>query len=203
VITGVTTLFEYGLTTGGPGVMSIGWVIVCFFTFFVGLGMAEVTSAHPTSGGPYFWAAMLAPDLEKAAFFAWITGWFNFLGQVAVTTGISFGCAGLISTLATVKGGYEPTPGRTIGIYAALMISHGLVNTFGVKTLRYLNNVAIILHSVGIAAFCIAVVAKAPTHQSAKFVFATFYDGTGDPGWSVRASPAYVACIGILQAQYT
>jgi len=72
-----------------------------------------------------------------------------------------------------------------------------------VKTLRYLNNVAIILHSVGIAAFCIAVVAKAPTHQSAKFVFATFYDGTGDPGWSVRASPAYVACIGILQAQYT
>lgn len=25
VITGITTLFEYGLTTGGPGVMSAGW----------------------------------------------------------------------------------------------------------------------------------------------------------------------------------
>jgi len=49
VITGITTLFEYGLTTGGPGVMSVGWIIVAFFTFFVGLGMAEVTSAHPTS----------------------------------------------------------------------------------------------------------------------------------------------------------
>ncbi len=35
VITGVTTLFEYGLTTGGPGVMSIGWIVVSFFTLFV------------------------------------------------------------------------------------------------------------------------------------------------------------------------
>ena len=81
VITGITTLFEYGLTTGGPGVMSIGWIVVSFFTLFVGLGMAEITSAHPTSGGPYFWAAMLAPNDRLAAFFSWITGWFNFVGQ--------------------------------------------------------------------------------------------------------------------------
>lgn len=45
----------------------------------------------------------------------------------------------------------------------------------------------------------------APTHQSAKFVFSTFNDGTGadGPGWSVRASPAYVAAIGVLMSQYT
>ena len=49
----------------------------------------EVCSAHPTSGGPYFWAAMLSPP-EYAAFASWITGWFNLLGQVAVTTGIRF-----------------------------------------------------------------------------------------------------------------
>lgn len=30
VITGITTLFSYGLNTGGPGVMSVGWIIVCF-----------------------------------------------------------------------------------------------------------------------------------------------------------------------------
>lgn len=51
MITGITTLMEYGLTTGGPGVVSCGWLVVCFFTFFVGLGMAEITSAIPTSGG--------------------------------------------------------------------------------------------------------------------------------------------------------
>ena len=181
--------------------MASGWLVVCFFTFFVGLGMAEITSGYPTAGGPYYWAAMLAPDDKKAAFLSWITGWFNFLGQVAVTTGISFGCAGLISTLATVKTSYEPTAAKTIGIYAALLVSHGTVNTFGVKILKYLNNTSIVLHSLGVFSLAVAVVSAAPTHRSAKEVFGFFYDGTGDPGWSVRASPAYVACIGILISQ--
>ncbi|PQE07836.1 amino acid polyamine transporter I protein [Rutstroemia sp. NJR-2017a WRK4] len=202
VITGITTLFSYGLVTGGPGVMSVGWIIVSFFTFMIALSMAEIVSAIPTAGGPYYWAALLAPR-NHSAFASWITGWFNFLGQVAVTTGITFGLAGLISTTATIKSSYEPSAPRTIGIYAALLVSHGLVNTFGVHVLRYLNNTSIALHSLGVTSIAIAVLAKAPTHRSAKFVFATFYDGTGDPGWSVRASPAYVACCGVLMAQYT
>lgn len=72
--------------------------------------------------------------------------------------------------------------------------------------LRFLNNTSIIFHSVGVACFAIAVLARAPTHQSAKFVFATFYDGTGAdgyPGWSIRASPAYIAVCGVLMSQYT
>ena len=68
----------------------------------------EVCSAHPTSGGPYFWAAMLSKP-KHAPLASWICGWyvissvfnsgfctkfwvwmqrFNLLGQVAVTTGI-------------------------------------------------------------------------------------------------------------------
>lgn len=90
-----------------------------------------------------------------------------------------------------------------MGIYAAILISHGIINTFGVHVLRYLNNVSVVLHSLGVASFAIAILAKAPTHQSARFVFASFYDGTGDPGWSIRASPAYVAVCGILLSQYT
>ncbi|MCJ1466956.1 hypothetical protein MMC07_005578 [Pseudocyphellaria aurata] len=202
VITGVVTLFQYGLVTGGPGVMSVGWIVVSFFTLIVGFGMAEIVSAVPTSGGPYFWAAILAPPGQEA-FASWITGWFNFLGQVAVTTGITFGLANLISVTATVGTTYVPTAARTIGIYAACLISHGVVNSFGVHILRFLNNSSIVLHSIGVACFAIAILAKAPTHQSARFVFATFYDGTGDPGWSVRASSAYVAVCGVLMSQYT
>lgn len=64
------------------------------------------------------------------------------------------------------------------------------------------------LHSLGIFAFAVAILAKAPIHQTAAFVFTKFNDGTGvavgdmDPiGWAQRASPAYVAVIGILMAQ--
>lgn len=130
---------------------------------------------------------------------------FNLLGQVAVTTGITFGCAQLISTVATVQSSYSPSAGKTIGIYAALLISHGAINSFGVGILRYLNSTSVILHSVGVTCFAIALLSKAPTHQSAQFVFASFYDGTGvtGDGWSIRLSPAYVAICGILMSQYT
>lgn len=119
-------------------------------------------------------------------------------------TGISFGCANLISTLAAAHG-FNVTAAKTLGIYAALLFSHGVVNTFGVRTLRYLNNSSIIFHSLGVFSIVVATLAKAPTHQSAKFVFATFYDGTGvdGVGWGVRASDAYVAICGILLTQYT
>jgi len=66
-----------------------------------------------------------------------------------------------------------------------------------------MNNFSIFWHALGTIALVLAVLSKAPTHQSAKFVFTHFYDGTGDPGWGERASPAYVAVIGILMAQYT
>lgn len=206
VITGITTLFSYGLNTGGPAVISISWIIVSFFTMLVAIAMAEIVSAIPTSGGPYFWAGMLAPP-RWSPFAAWLTGWFNLLGQVAVTTGISFGLANLIATAAIVQNpDYVPTPSKTIGIYAAVLVSHGIVNTFGVKILRYLNNTSIFLHSVGVTALCIAILAKAPTHQPASFVFQKFYDGTGldgADGWSIRASPAYLALCGSLLTQYT
>lgn len=115
--------------------------------------------------------------------------------------------ANLIATALTVKNpAYEPSPGKTIGIYAAILVSHGIVNSFGVRILKYLNNVSIFLHSAGVTSLCIAVLAKAPSHQSASFVFSTFNDGTGldgAVGWSTRATPAYVALCGALVAQYT
>lgn len=187
--------------------MSISWIVVSFFTLLVAIAMAEIVSAIPTSGGPYFWSAMLAPP-RWSPFLSWLTGWFNLLGQVAVTTGITFGLAGLVSTAITVKSpDYEPTAAKTIGIYAALLVSHGVLNTFGVKALRILNNVSIVLHSAGITALCIAVLAKAPKLQSAKFVFGKYHDGTaaeeGVEGWGQRASPGYVVLCGALLSQYT
>jgi hypothetical protein len=74
-----------------------------------------------------------------------------------------------------------------------------------VRILKYLNTVSVWWHAIGTTALVIAILAAAPKHQSGKFVFRTFIDGTGvdGVGWSQRASPAYVAVIGILLAQYT
>ncbi|KAG9225370.1 hypothetical protein CCMSSC00406_0006243 [Pleurotus cornucopiae] len=204
VITGIPSLFLYGLNTGGPAVMVWGWVVVSCATMLVGLAMAEVCSAHPTSGGPYFWAAMLSKP-EQAAFASWVTGWFNLLGQVAVTTGISFACATFISTASELKTSFQPNEKTTIGIYAAVLITQGIINTFGVRLLKYLNNISVWWHAIGTFSLVVAILAKAPSHRSAEFVFRTIIDGTGADGvgWGERASKAYLVVIGILMAQYT
>ncbi|KAL1726789.1 amino acid/polyamine transporter I [Schizophyllum commune] len=203
VMTGIPSLFAYGLSTGGPAVMVWGWVIVSFFTLMVGMAMAEVCSAHPTSGGPYFWAAMLSTP-RSAAIMSWITGWFNLLGQVAVTTGISFGCANFISTVCTFKTSFVPDANTTIGIYAAVLVTQGLINTFGVHILHHLNNVSVWWHALGTIVLVIVVLAKAPMHQSGHDVFLKFIDGTAADensiGWGARASNAYVAVIGVCRS---
>ncbi|KAL9031750.1 MAG: hypothetical protein Q9196_000227 [Gyalolechia fulgens] len=198
------TLFGYGLNTGGPGVMSIGWLVISFFTLFVGASMAEILSAVPASGGPYFWAYMLAPS-RHAPFFAWVTGWFNLIGQIAVTTGIDFGLANLISTTASVTNGYHATAVKTLGIVAIILVSHVVVNLFSIHRLRYMIYTSIFLNTAGIICVIAAVLAQTQTFQPAAFTFGKFFDGTGvdGPGWSVRASPAYVAACGVLMSQYT
>ena len=67
--------------------------------------------------------------------------------------------------------------------------------------LRYLNNISVWWHAVGTTALIIAILAAAPSHQSAKFVFQTFIDGTG--GWGDRASHAYVVVVSVSLAPQT
>src|SRR6267378_7719271 len=59
VLAGCFTNFFAAWNAGGPVGISIGWPIICAFVMLVGFSMAELTSAFPTAGGPYWWAAKL------------------------------------------------------------------------------------------------------------------------------------------------
>src|SRR6185312_12899297 len=94
ILSGCLTLFAFAMFTGGPAVMTLGWLFVGFFVTLVALGMAEVASSYPTAGGLYYWSAKLAPASGRnPATWSWFVGWFNLVGQVAVTAGIDFGLA--------------------------------------------------------------------------------------------------------------
>lgn len=77
VLTGLSTTYSIGLTYGGPVTMVYGWPIVGLFTLLVGLSMAEICSAYPTSGGLYFWSAKLSGQ-RWGPLAAWLTGWYVF-----------------------------------------------------------------------------------------------------------------------------
>jgi amino acid transporter len=73
IIAGVFTGFGVGFGAGGPRTLVWGWIVVSTLILFVGMAMAEVCSAYPTSGALYYWAAKLAKRHNAA--WSWFTGW--------------------------------------------------------------------------------------------------------------------------------
>ena len=196
VLSGCLTLYLFGMNTGGPAVITWGWVGVGLMTLVVGLSMAEICSAYPTSAGLYYWAHRLAPPGSAAAW-AWFAGWFNVLGQVAVTAGIDFGAASFLNAYLDLQFGLRTTPGHTIILFAAILLLHGALNTFGVRIVAVLNDISVWWHIVGVLVIVGALVILPSEHQSASFVFTHFVNNTG---WG---SGFYVVLIGLLMAQYT
>jgi amino acid transporter len=105
VLSGCLTLYYFGMSEGGPVDMVWGWIIVGVMTTIVGLGMAEIASKYPTAGGLYYWSAKLAKTNPGA--WSWFTGWFNLLGQVAVTAGIDYGFAFFFTAFLNSRPGLQ------------------------------------------------------------------------------------------------
>src|SRR3954447_20299580 len=125
ILSGCLTLFAFAMFTGGPAVMTIGWLVVGFFVTLVALGMGEVASSYPTAGGLYYWAAKLAPESGgNPAAWGWFVGWFNFVGQVAVTAGIDFGLAFFINAFLNIVWGVSTAPPVTILIFGIVLFIH-------------------------------------------------------------------------------
>ena len=195
ILSGCLTLYGYGMNTGGPAIIVWGWPIVGIMTLMVGMAMAEVCSSFPTAGGLYYWAAKLAPRNGPA--WSWFTGWFNFLGQVAVTAGIDFGAAFFINAWLNLMWGVSTAHWVTILIFAGVLLLHGLLNQFGIRLVAMLNDVSVWWHIIGVL-IIVGVLIFAPSHhQSASFVFTHTFNGTG---WG---STFYVLLLGLLLAQYT
>jgi amino acid permease (GABA permease) len=195
ILSGCLTLYGFGLNTGGPAVIVWGWPIVGLMTLFVGLAMAEVCSSFPTAGGLYYWSAKLARN--NAAAWSWFTGWFNFLGQVAVTAGIDFGAAFFLNAFLDLQFGFDARPWHTILLFGLILLLHGTLNQLGVRIVALLNNVSVWWHVIGVAVIVLALALLPDKHQSASFVFGHFVNNTG------FGSSFYVALIGLLLAQYT
>src|SRR5438309_2727887 len=99
VLAGCFTNFSFAWNAGGPAAIAIGWPILCGFVLLVAFSMAELTSAMPTAGGPYWWAAKLG-----GAGWSWFTGWFNMIGLVGIVAGVGYGAAIFFNAVLSIYG---------------------------------------------------------------------------------------------------
>jgi len=107
ILAGCLTSYYLAIGWGGPVAATWGWLLVGGFCILVALAMGEIASTYPTAGGLYYWSSRLG-----GAGWGWFTGWFNLVGQVAVTAAIDFGAATFISSLMNLWFGYSLTKGH-------------------------------------------------------------------------------------------
>ena len=195
ILAGCITSYGIALRSGGPSTLVLGWLIVGVFVLAVAAAMAEVCSRYPTAGGLYFWAGRLAKRNRRE--WAWFTGWFNFLGEVAVTAAIDFGCATTWMAFMNLVWGVEATPGRTFALFVGIIVVHALLNVFGVNLVSLLSSVSAWWHVVGVLIIVGALWILPESHQSVSWTLTGFHNETG---W---AFTPYVFLLGLLMAQYT
>jgi amino acid permease (GABA permease) len=195
IIAGVFTGFGLGFVAGGPRTLVWGWIVVSLLILFVGMAMAEVCSAYPTSGALYYWAAKLAKRHNAA--WSWFTGWLNFAGQIAGTAATDFAAANFINLLAALEWpSYSPTKFTTLGIFAVILLIHALLNTYTVKLVGLFNRISVWWLLFGALIIVGVLVFKPSHHQSASFVFTQFENGTG------FSSGLYATMIGLLSISW-
>ena len=107
ILAGCLTSYYIAIGWGGPVAVTWGWLLVGGFCILVSLAMGEIASTYPTAGGLYYWSSRLG-----SPGWGWFTGWFNLVGQIAVTAAIDFGAATFISSLMNLWFDYSLTKGH-------------------------------------------------------------------------------------------
>src|SRR3954462_6737277 len=194
ILSGALTLYGTGINYGGPMQQAIGWPIVSLFVIIVSLAMAELASAFPMAGGLYWWASRLGGPV-----WGWFTGWFNLIGQIAITAGIDYGAATFTTALLNLVFSYNNDNHHIMYVYIAILALHATLNIRSVKLVARLNDVSAYWHVVGVAVIALVLIIAPDHHNSVSFVFTETLNNSGLSGVSFF----FIFLLGFLQAQYT
>lgn len=187
IITGVFTLYDYGLRMGGPLEMTLGWPLVSVGTLFVALSMAELCSALPTSGGTYHWSAELGGPT-----WAWFTAWFNIVGLIAIVAGVDYGCVQFLLPILGIGSSYW----SLLIAYGLVLVSHALINHYGIRWVARLSDLSLTAHILGVVILVGTLLLFAPKQP---WVFLLSRQ-TFAP---IHAPYVWLFLLGMLQAQWT
>ncbi|MCB9136010.1 MAG: amino acid permease [Anaerolineales bacterium] len=169
ILTGAILLFGYGLGFAGPIINTLGWPLVTIFVLCIAASMAELASAYPTAGGLYFWAHRLGNYK-----WAWVTAWFNMLGQIMITAGIDYAAALYIAGAVNRLFGtaIDTNSAATVVIVMIIiMIPQVLINIFGIKLTARLNDFSVYWHIGGVLVMAVLLIAFGKATQPFSFLF--------------------------------
>lgn len=195
---GESTTLSYGLINGGAVTIFWGWLLLTIISTCIAASLAEICSAYPTSGGVYYWSAMLATK-KWAPLASYVTGWVGLIGNWTVTTSICFSGGQLVlSAIGLWNEEFAPTAWQVVLMYWAMLAIALFVNVFGSKQLDRINTICVYWTGASVIIILITVLTMARGgRRSAEFVFTSFDSSRSGwlDGWSFF--------VGLLQSAYT
>jgi amino acid transporter len=202
ILAGCFTTFSSGWNGGGPAAIAWGWPILAALILCIGLCLAELVSAYPTSGGIYWWASKLGGP--KAGYY---TGWLNLIGLLAIVASVAYGCATFLDlTLGFFTTSWHSGSLNTIFLFfIAILVIAAIVNIFSSHLLAIVNNTSVWWHVFGAAAVILILVFVPAHHASASMVFTSTVNNTGFFGGKTHGLGFLIVVlpIGALLTQYT
>jgi len=210
ILAGCLTSYTIAFEHGGPIAVTWGWLLVGLMSTIIALSMAEIASAYPTAGGLYYWASKLG-----SPGWGWATGWFNLIGQIAVTAAIGYGLAVFGQVLFDYWFSYSQHLNDWFGasfntstyiLYALFLTAAVLINALHIRYTSGLNMISAWWHMIGVVVVVGVLIIVPDHHQSLSYVFTERINNSGYGGTTVSfANPAFwfVFGLGLLMAQYT
>jgi len=180
----IASVLFYSIPNGGGPAMVWGWAVASIFILLVGMSMAELASAAPTSGGLYFWTYSLSSPRWRNLL-CWIVGYANTIGTITSVASIDWAAAVQVMASANIgsDGDFVGTAAQTFGVYAAILVSHTLLCCFGTTVLARLQTVYVILNVLLCVVIIIALPAATPAafKNTASFALGDFSNLNGWP----------------------
>ena len=182
------------LTTGlesGPAGLVWGWFLSSIFILCIGISLAFLGSAIPTSGGLYYYTNYYCPDAFRVPL-SFMICCSNSLGLIGGLCSISYGFAVQVLSAVYIQqdGAFEITNAKCYGIFVACVVSNTIICCLATKQAALLQTVSIIVNVFLVLLFLIAVPAgKGGDFNSRSFIFSNF-ENSRDYGtvWSFALS---------------
>lgn len=171
----IASVLVYSLPAGPAG-MTWGWLTASCFILTIGLSMAEMGSAMPTSGGLYWWTFKFSPPSIRRPL-CFLAGYANTLGLIGGLVSIDYGFAELLLSVPAIAtdGAFSPNKYQTYGVFAACIACHAIAGSLANKLVSKIQTFCIVTNLLVIVITVIALpIGKARTDggvNSGEYVF--------------------------------
>lgn len=193
ILSGGLASFPIAMSTVGPWMATLGWILGGIFALIVAASMGQIASAYPTAGGLYHWSSILG-----GKFWGWLTAWTNLLGLLFVIPAVNVILYTFIRDLFfSGMLGWDVstwTNWTMFGWVAVITAAQCLLNHFGIKLTTMLTDISGYLILAITLLLVILLFSKVQSFDLGKAF--SFVNTTGEPGGSV--APAYGTFVAIL-----